>query len=803
MKRGKSLFIVLFFLMATAGLRSQSVFVYDQQTGEPISNVFIFNDDNTATGLTNELGYAKLDGFSKSDDIYFQHPSYNDAVLDMLLIENMHFKVPLNQKLINLEEVVVSANRWEMKTYEVPNSIDVIKSKDIIFKNPATSADMLTSTGGVFIQKSQLGGGSPMIRGFAANQLLFMVDGIRMNNAIYRGGNLQNVLQADVNSVESAEVIYGPGTNVYGSDALGGVIDIHLLNPILMDSNKWKASGHAFGRFSSAAVERTVHADVNVSNDKWGILTMFSYSAFDDLVMGTMHNDYNLRTAYVKTTNGYDTIVQNSNSRTQRYSGYNQLSFTTKITNKISKNTQWTYGFYLTRTSDVPRYDRLIEYSGELLKYAEWYYKPQQWMMHSLGFDFDRKTKMYDHMNIRLAYQDVKEGRNDRKYQDAWLRQRVERVQIASLNNDYDKSLHNQQFIYYGLEANYNNVVSTGEETNIHTGETNKVSTRYPDGSNIYITGGAYATYKKNFERIPLTFIGGARLSYTNLNSQINDTSYYNLPFTEIKFDHGAATGSMGLVYHPATWQLHLNLSSGFRSPNLDDAAKVFDSEPGNVVVPNQNLKPEYIYSVDAGIIKKFNGRARLELTGFYSYLDQAIVRRDYLLNGQDSIIYDGELSQVQAMVNTGYATVYGASLLVNIKLLRHFVFNTSLTYITGTDDEGYALRHAPPLFGRTSLSYEIKKLKLQLYSSYNAEVAYKDLAPSERSKAYLYAKDEDGNPYSPAWWTLDFKGSYAFNEKLLLTFGVENILNYRYRPYSSGITAPGRNFIIAFRYTF
>ena len=113
--------------------------------------------------------------------------------------------------------------------------------------------------------------------------------------------------------------------------------------------------------------------------------------------------------------------------------------------------------------------------------------------MHGLGFDFDRKTKMYDHMNIRLAYQDVKEGRNDRKYQDAWLRQRVEHVQIISLNNDYDKSLKNQQFLYYGLEANYNNVVSTGEETNIHTGETNKVSTRYPDGSNIYITGGAYA----------------------------------------------------------------------------------------------------------------------------------------------------------------------------------------------------------------------------------------------------------------------------------------------------------------------
>jgi len=798
----KSFFVIL-LVLANIGLLSQSVFVYDQQTGEPVSNVFIFNDDKTATGLTNELGFVKLEEFSSSDHIHFQHPSYNELLLDLLAIEDLRFKVALNQKLIHLEEVVVSANKWEMKSNEVPNSIDVIKSKDIIFENPATTADMLSSANGVFIQKSQLGGGSPMIRGFSANKILFVVDGIRMNNAIYRSGNLHNVLQADVNSIESTEVIYGPGTNIYGSDALGGVVDVHMLKPTLGDAEKWKTTGHGSARFSSAAVERTFHADVNVSNNKWGILAIFSYSAFDDLVMGDKFNDYNLRKEYVKTSNGKDTIVQNSNPRTQKFSAYNQLSFTTKVTNKISDNTSWTYGFYLTRTSDVPRYDRLLQYSDSTLKYAEWYYKPQQWMMHSLGFDFNGKTKIYDHMNLRLAYQNVREGRNDRKYQNPWLRQRNEVVQVLSLNNDYDKSFKNQQYLFYGLELIYNNVQSTGEEKNIYTNETEKVSSRYPDGGNLYLMGGAYLTYKKNFNKAPLTFIGGLRYSYTSLNSEIDDTTFYHLPYNEIKINNGALTGNAGFVYHPDSWQFQLNLSSGFRSPNLDDAAKIFDSEPINVVVPNPDLKPEIIYSIDAGIIKKFNGKANIELTGFYSYLDHAIVRRDFQLSGHDSIMYDGELSRVQAMVNAGYANIYGASLLFNIKIMKYLVFNTSLTYIKGYDDEGYALRHAPPLFGRTSLSFEISKLKLQLYTLYSAEVAYDDLAPTERSKAYLYATDDNGNPYAPAWWTLDFKGSYAFNEKFLLTFGVENIMNYRYRPYSSGITAPGRNFIVAFRYTF
>jgi hemoglobin/transferrin/lactoferrin receptor protein len=794
--------LFILFLWLRLGLLSQTIFVYDQQTGDPVSNVYIFNDQKTATSLTNNLGIADLKSFSKNDIIHFQHPSYNELSLDLMDINNLSFKIPLNQKLIRLEEVVVSANRWETETYEVPNKINIIKSKNIIFDNPPTTADMLTEAPGVFVQKSQLGGGSPMIRGFAANRILFMVDGVRMNNAIYRSGNLQNVLQADINSVESTEVIYGPGTNIYGSDALGGVIDVHLLKPAFADTKKWKAFGHASVRFASAAVERTAHADVNVGNNKWSILTSLSYTAFDDLVMGTMHNDYNLRKEYVKTENGHDTIISNGSGRSQRYSGYKQLSFITKIKNKITENTSWTYGFYITRTSDVPRYDRLLQYSGDHLKYAEWYYKPQEWMMNRLSFDFEKPTALYDEMNIRLGYQFVQEGRNDRKFQNEWRRERVEKVHIISLNNDYYKALKKQQHLFYGLELVYNQVLSTGEKNNIYTGESKKIASRYPDGGTDYFTSGLYLTYKKNF-KVPLTVIGGLRYSYTMLDSKIEDTSFYHLPYNEIKLGNGALTGNAGLVYHPGTWQLHINLSSGFRAPNLDDVAKVFDSEPGNVVVPNPDLKPEYIYSADARIIKSFQNTANIELSGFYSYLDQAIVRRDFQLNGQDSIIYDGEMSKVEAMVNAGYAHIYGASFLFRIQFIRHFVFSTSATYIHGEDNEGYALRHAPPLFGRSSLSFEIKKLKLEAFTLYNAEVSYENLAPSERSKTYLYATDENGNPYAPAWWTLNFRGSYAFNEKFLITFGFDNILNYRYRPYSSGITAPGRNIILAFRYAF
>lgn len=796
--------IALPLLIGTNSMFAQTLFVFDQQTGNPISDVFIYNDKKTATGLTNEVGLVNIDDFTGSEYINFQHPTYEPSRFSIQTLKKLKYKAGISQKLVNLNEVVVSANRWESDIREVPNKIEVIKRREIIFKNPQTSADMLASGNQVYIQKSQLGGGSPMLRGFSANSILFVVDGVRMNNAIYRGGNLQNVLQADVNSIESAEVIFGPGTNIYGSDALGGVIDLHTLSPKLSSTSNWTTTGSAMGRIASADFEKTFHLDMNFGNNKWAFLTSISYSDFDDLVMGNIHNDYAQRFNYVKEIDGKDSMVVNRDPNKQVNSGYDQLSFLFKIKQKFSEDIDWTYAFYITQTGDVPRYDRLLEYNKkDVLKYAEWYYKPQQWLMNSLELNFNKVNKAYDHLSITMAFQSVKEGRNDRKYQDDWLRQRTESVNILSINADFDKALKWNSFFFYGFEFVYNDVVSKGIEENIYTGESDTVSSRYPDGTNKYLQGGAYLTYKKNYTKVPLSLQAGVRFSYVSLKSTFTDETTLLYNYDNIQFGDGSLTGSAGLTYRPGNWQIRLNLSSGFRAPNLDDMAKIFDSEPGNVVVPNEDLEAEYLYNIDLGFAYNYQGKISAEITTFFSYLDNAMVRRDFQIDGQDSIIYDGEMSKVQALVNVGNATIYGATFIFNTKLYRNLAFKTTLSYIKGIDSDGYAIRHAPPLYGASTLTYELNKLKLAVSAAYNAEIAYENLAPSERSKAYLYATDSNGNPYSPGWWTLDFNASYAFNQSFLVTFGIDNILNYRYRPYSSGITAPGRNFIVALRYSF
>ncbi len=799
----KFVLLTFFVLVIALNAISQNIFIYNQQTGNPISNVAIFNKDHTITGLTNKVGIVNIDAFSDNDELFFQHQSYVTFSLIKTSIIDLNYKVPLSEKLINLDEVIVSASRWETKANEIPNKIEQIKRKDIVFNNPATTADMIASGNQVYVQKSQLGGGSPMIRGFAANKILFVVDGIRMNNAIYRSGNLHNILQADVNSIESAEIIFGPGTNIYGSDALGGVIDFHTLKPKFSHTDKMITSGTALARVSSSAFERTLNAGLNIANKKWAFMANISYSKFDDLRMGSIHNSYNLRPSYVDRINGVDSIMVNSNPEIQKYSGYDQISLMTKIAHKFSENVDWEYGLYLTTSSAVPRYDRLLQEKDEILKYAVWNYEPQQWLMNRLSINLHDNASWFDNAVINMGYQNVKEGRNDRKYKDNWLRKRDEEVNIFSFNLDFDKTFQNGNNFYYGIELVYNNVESQGITENIVTQETEKVSSRYPDGGTNFFQSGAYLSYKKNFSSLPLTFLAGTRYSFVSLNSKFNDTSFYQLPYSSININNGALTGSVGLVYHPGEWQCNINLSSGFRAPNLDDVAKIFDSEPGNVVVPNENLKPEYLYNLDVGVIRKFGDNAKIELSAFYSYLVDAMVRRNYTLNGKDSIIYDGELSKVQAIVNTGSASIYGASLIFNIKLMKNLVFNNVITVIKGEDNDGEPLRHTPPIYGNTNLKYELNKLKLSVGINYNAKMEYVDLAPSEKDKAYLYAEDSNGKPYSPAWWTLNLKGSYAFNSEFITTFGIENIMDYRYRTYSSGISAPGRNFIIAFRYIF
>ncbi|GAL68305.1 TonB-dependent receptor [Jejuia pallidilutea] len=310
--------------------------------------------------------------------------------------------------------------------------------------------------------------------------------------------------------------------------------------------------------------------------------------------------------------------------------------------------------------------------------------------------------------------------------------------------------------------------------------------------------------YKPNTKFV---FQSGLRFNHVTSEADFTENNeFLNLPFTSSKNNAGALTGTAGLTWSPnEIMQWKLNAASAFRAPNIDDIGKVFDSEPGSVVVPNENLRPEYAYGGEVGLKLDFNKTFVLDLSTYYTYLDNALVRRDYTLNGVTEIMYDGELSNVQAIKNASKAWIYGFEVGLKIALTKGLELTSQYSVIGGTEENNsieVPIRHVAPNFGNTHLVWHYKGLTLDAFANYNAELSFNQLAPSEKEKDYIYAADENGNPYAPSWYTLNVRTQYKISKATTITAALENITNQRYRPYSSGIAAPGRNLIFALKYS-
>lgn len=798
--------IALVCVLITISGKAQTITVADRTTGQPIANVAIISESPAASITTNFRGQADISALAGSKSIVFRHISYRIRTLSFDEAKKFNLFIDLQPARITLDEVVISANRWEQSEREIPQRVEKIEMQQIAFANPQTAADLLNVGGYAYIQKSQMAGGSPMLRGFATNRVMLVVDGVRMNNAIFRSGNLQNVISLDAASVESNEILFGPGAVMYGSDAIGGVMDFHTLRPKFAENSKTIVSGNALARFSSANLEKTGHLDFSIGLKKWAFVTSASWSDYDDLTAGSNGNKYFLRPTYQKRVDGVDIEVENNDPQKQVVSGYSQFNILQKIAFKPTENFNLDYGFYYSETSDAPRYDRLYLTKKDKLVNAEWYYGPQKWMMNRLSARWNNENTFYDQLRITASHQQYNESRHDRKMNNTKLRNQNEEVNARSLNIDLDKRLNEKISLFYGAEAVYNKVGSTADRVDIETGKVSPVNTRYPDGSTwqsyaLYATGRYYLN--------PKTIINsGLRYSYVALEATF-DTTMFPFPFTSASLGNGALNGSIGITHSPLqNWKLYANFSTGFRSPNIDDLGKVFDSEPGSVVVPNAELKPEYAWNVEGGAAFTQGNFLKADVSVYYTLLENALARRDFSYNGKDSIMYDGELSRVQAIQNITKAKVFGIQGSVQLSLTNGLGLRTVLNWQSGEEQSEdslkyYPLRHAAPLFGSTHLTWERKKLLLDFYAEYNAGMDFEDLPLSERQDATSYAKDKNGNPYVPAWTTINFKAAYYINPTFTVNAGVENITDQLYRPYASGISAPGRNFIIGVRARF
>lgn len=723
----------------------------------------------------------------------------------------------LNNPVVILKEglvldEVVMVGRTDNQSRDLPGKVESINTKIFQLTNPQTAADALGQHADVYIQKSQMGGGSPVVRGFEANKVLLVLDGVRMNNAIYRSGHLQSAITIDNAMLERLEVLYGPGSLIYGSDAIGGVVHFRSKNPKLNfdETRSLNLFGNAYTRYATANSEKSAHVDFNIGTDKFGSLTSLSFSDYGDLRTGSKRSsefpDFGKRFIYADRINDEDIVVTNPDPNIQIGTGYSQVDILQKFLYQSSEKIRLIANFQYSNSTDVPRYDALSELDGDLLSFAEWYYGPQKRFFSSLRSDINQKTTMFDKIILIAAYQKIDEDRIDRQFGSINLDRQEEDVDIFSFTADLHKYLDaNESFeINYGAEINYNKLVSTASRTNIEDGSvTNDILTRYPSGGSNTNNIAAYALLKKAFSKIDL--FGGLRFSNNNLNVKYNRSD--NLPWPETFYEGVPATNSalswsLGTAYSPGHgFKMSSQISSAFRSPNIDDLAKIRVNVT-EISVPNINLQPEKSLNGELSISQKVSSNLLISATGFITTLNNAIVRDDFTLpDGTALLIDEGDTLKTVSNINANTARVRGVSFNIKAALTQRIEFSGSINYIKGSqfdvDDIESPLSHIPPIYGKVSAAYVDDKQQLNLKLMYNAEKPLSEYGGSEDN---IENATIDG---TPSWYTLNVYYQRKLSQRLSASVALENILDIHYRPFSSGVSAPGRNLIVSLNANF
>jgi hemoglobin/transferrin/lactoferrin receptor protein len=706
-----------------------------------------------------------------------------------------------------LDEVTISASRNVQQRRLVAQQVQVMNQRQIANAQAQTSADLLANNMGLFVQKSQAGGGSPVLRGFEANKVLLVVDGVRMNNIMYRGGHLQNVITLDNAALDRVEVLYGPSSTVYGSDALGGVIHFYTKQPLFSrDSGKTLVKSNAYVRYGSVNNEMTGHGDVSIGGRRFASLTSVTASSFGDTRGGASKNpfysgNYGERPFYAERINGKDSLVANSDKYRQVQSGYNQYDVMQKFAYRQNDKVTHLLNLQFSTSTDIPRYDRLTDPSATTgLRYAQWYYGPQQRALVSYNINRVDDAAFFQRRHGGIHFQDIVESRHNRSFGSSKLSHRTEHARVTGGNIDMQHT-GGRHTLAVGVEYQGNALTSKAEQENITTGAKVPIDTRYPDGTN---TMDNIATYHTHTMRITdkWTLNDGVRLGWSGLRSTLVDTSILHLPFTEARQTHFVYSGNLGIIHTPTDkWKLSAMISTGFRVPNVDDLAKVFESAPGTLIVPNTNLRPEQTVNGELAITKVFGRRTTWENAVYYTRFFDAIVTAPFTFNGQDSVMYDGTLSRVMANQNMQRAHIYGVWSYLRSQVSDRLFVGASASYTYGrilTDSADAPLDHIPPVMLRAQATYAVNKWTVDIFVN----------CQTEKPLSQYYLNGEDNEQYAtpigmPGWMTANLRLMYRVHKYITLQAGIDNILDTQYRVFASGINGAGRNIfgVVRFHY--
>lgn len=769
-------YLIFFFIIIGIRLNAQEILVIDAITKLPIEGVSIVSKLQKSGTISNKKGKLNISTFGSKDTLSIQHLAYQTIQETKSSIKKKTIQLYLKTNALENVEIL------ESRVQSFKTALTHLKATSLTILNTqsAQTADLLEKTMGISIQNSQNGGGSPNLRGMEANRLLIIVDGIPLNNTIFRSGHLQNTSTINPAFLKSAEVLFGPASVAYGNGAMGGAILFNTKPPKNKNSTEFIQQYES----SSNAVFTSIVANYELQNS--ANISGFSLKSYGDLKMGN-----NRKHGFVNW--GKEAIITKENI--QKETAYQQADFFHKTLFKINKNNFLLFNSQYSTSSNINRFDQLNNIKEGRQEYKYWYYGPQKRFFQSIRLKNYFKSFLADEAVFTIAYQNIEESRHKQKNGDDLMNNRTEYLQVFDFKSDFLKQINSVKF-NYGFDSRFqklNSEASLSNENNLFYN-----TSRYPEGGTAVFNNAIYSQVNLQCTK-NILLLAGSRYSINSLAASFQDTVTISLPFYEINVHNRSLSNSFQMLYKLNN-ELTFNgaISNGFRNPNTDDIGKIFSKNNISVIVPNNQLSAEKSLNIEIGLQLKIKNLINLQIQVFQTQITDAIERREATLNGLDSIVYDGEMMKVMMNTNIGIATIKGFNFAYQLNINDHFSHNTIINFIGGKAADNLPLAHMPPTNINSSVKYNYKQQSIELSTHYNGlkKIEDYDLEGVDNLEEATII----GNP---SWCTLNLKYQTTIDENLTFIAGIHNIMDIHYKTFGSGISASGRNFSLTLQSKF
>jgi hemoglobin/transferrin/lactoferrin receptor protein len=736
---------LLFLLIAQLAYSQFKGVVIDQNTQQPLADVHLFVVNSSLGTITDNDGRFVLDNYV-ADSLRLRVSAVGYSTIERVVIKDKEHSIELIPSTIFLNNAVtVTAQRSERLSFDVAPSITSVTAAQLAGRAPRSTPEALMNETGVWVQKTNHGGGSPIIRGLVGNQILLMVDGIRLNNATYRYGPNQYLSTIDPGLIDRIEVNRGSGSVLYGSDALGGVVQVISSSPSFQQRGIHLA-GKATGKWMSAGMEQSGRGEVELGGSKVAFLGGFSARNFGDIVAGG-------ELGVLKPT------------------GYTERSGDAKLLVRTGFNGVLTAAFQQLTQHHVPRYDQVVQGGFSLYEF-----EPQTRQLSYLRWVASTNSSWIQSIRLTGSIHRVEEGIHSQKNNSVDLKKQIDKTNTIGLLAEVVSQPKRNWHAQSGIEFYADHVNSKAHTLNTSTNVETTQRGSYADGATVSNLA-LFTNHQIDWKRFQ--FSAGARLN--SVTVAVDDNVFGNQ-----QINPQAVVGNAGVVYKVnSNLRAIAAINTGFRAPNVDDMSKLGTVEANVFEIPSSGLSPEHSQNVEIGF--KYNSPTlSWAVAAYQTKLTDLIDRVASSYNGSST--YEGRT--VYQKQNVGEALIKGVEAEVEVAVLKSLTVVGNLTYTHGENEtKKEPMRRIPPMYGKVGFRYS-HPTGVWVRTEWAMAGKQDRLAAGDKADARIKIRLIDDA--MPAWDIINVYVGYSYKFMSLQLSG-QNLFDKAYRVYASGVDGYGR----------